>query len=64
MKTSKLDRTRKAREGERGREREAVCTILVPAVKSPLTGPKRDHFFPKQGPKRDHILSKKGPFEP
>ena len=34
-----------------------MCTILVPAVKSPLKGPKRDHFLSK----RDHFLSKKGP---
>ena len=42
----------------------AVCPILVPVVKSPLKGPKRDHFFSKKGPKRDPFLSKKGPFEP
>ena len=41
-----------------------MCPILVLQEKSPLNGPKRDHFFSKQGPKRDQFLLKKGPFRP
>ena len=42
----------------------AVCPIMVLQGKSPLIGPKRDHFFSKEGPKRNQTLSKKGPFRP
>lgn len=41
---------------------EPMCPILVLQEKSPLNGPKRDHFFSKEGPERDQFCSKEGPY--
>ena len=40
----------------------SVVTVLVPEEKSPLKGPKRDHFFSKKGTKKGPKISKKGTF--
>ena len=43
-------------------DQKAVCPSLVPEEKSPLKGPKRDHFFSEKRTKKGPSEIKKGTF--